>query len=95
MQRQLQDSNPEHDEPKETEEGSLPVLTPTAGLEIGLVGHEFSIDGEDNNYALRLGDYDGTTGDSFDHHRGRPFSTFDNDNDAYKSICAKNYLGAY
>ncbi|GFO13001.1 tenascin-r [Plakobranchus ocellatus] len=56
---------------------------------------KFSIDGESNNYALRLGDYDGTAGDSFDHHRGRPFSTFDKDNDAHRNNCAKNYLGAW
>ncbi|GFN93113.1 tenascin-r, partial [Plakobranchus ocellatus] len=44
---------------------------------------KFSIDDEDNNYTLRLGDYDGTAGDSLGYHRGRPFSTFDRDNDAF------------
>ncbi|GFO30299.1 tenascin-r [Plakobranchus ocellatus] len=54
------------------------------------------IDDEDNNYAIKLGDYDGTAGDDLDHHRGQPFSTFDRDNDAHSSLnCAVSYSGAW
>ncbi|GFN93332.1 tenascin-r [Plakobranchus ocellatus] len=55
----------------------------------------FSIDDEDNNYTLRLGDYDGTAGDSMDRHRGRPFSTFNRDNDASGGNCAVTWSGAW
>ncbi|GFO37213.1 tenascin-r [Plakobranchus ocellatus] len=57
---------------------------------------KFSIDDEDNNYTLRLGDYDGTAGDSLGHHKGRPFSAFDRDNDALSHLnCALRYSGAW
>ncbi|GFN89600.1 ficolin-1 [Plakobranchus ocellatus] len=56
---------------------------------------KFSIDGEDNNYTLRLGDYDGTAGDSLAHHRNRFFSTFDKDNDYHSSNCAAVFSGAW
>ncbi|GFN93094.1 tenascin-r [Plakobranchus ocellatus] len=57
---------------------------------------KFSIDDEDNNYTLRLGDYDGTAGDSLGYHRGRPFSTLDRDNDAFgRGNCAVRYSGAW
>ncbi|GFO37218.1 ficolin-1 [Plakobranchus ocellatus] len=56
----------------------------------------FSIDDEDNSYAIQLGDYDGTAGDSMDRHRGRPFSTFNRDNDAHSGgNCANTHLGAW
>ncbi|GFO30294.1 tenascin-r [Plakobranchus ocellatus] len=55
----------------------------------------FSIDDENENYTLRLGDYDGTAGDSLKFHRGQPFSTFDRDNDASKDNCAMAYSGAW
>ncbi|GFO09002.1 fibrinogen-related protein 3-2 [Plakobranchus ocellatus] len=56
---------------------------------------KFSIDGEDKNYALRLGDYDGTAGDDLSPHNGQAFSTFDRDNDPHGSNCAEEYSGAW
>ncbi|GFO19702.1 tenascin-r [Plakobranchus ocellatus] len=56
---------------------------------------KFSIDDEDNNYTLKLGDYDGTAGDSLGYHREKPFTTFDRDNDASGSNCAVVYSGAW
>ncbi|GFN91228.1 fibrinogen-related protein 3-2 [Plakobranchus ocellatus] len=56
---------------------------------------KFSIDGEDKNYGLRLGDYDGTAGNPLSSHNGQPFSTFDRDNDKYRGNCAEKYSGAW
>ncbi|KAK3758754.1 hypothetical protein RRG08_013839 [Elysia crispata] len=55
----------------------------------------FSLDGESNNYVLRLGAYDGTAGDSLSHHNGKPFSTYDRDNDGSSANYAVEYLGAW
>ncbi|GFR99519.1 tenascin-R [Elysia marginata] len=55
----------------------------------------FSIDGENNNYVLRLGSYDGTAGDSFAYHNGKPFSTHDRDNDGVLRNSAADYSGAW
>ncbi|GFO09003.1 tenascin-r [Plakobranchus ocellatus] len=56
---------------------------------------KFSIDGEEKNYALRLGDYDGTAGDSLNYHNGQAFSTFDKDNDKDNRNCAEEFSGAW
>ncbi|GFN93218.1 tenascin-r [Plakobranchus ocellatus] len=55
----------------------------------------FSIDAEVKNYVLNLGKYAGTAGESLNHHRGVPFSTFDRDNDSRTSNCAVLYSGAW
>ncbi|GFN94691.1 tenascin-r [Plakobranchus ocellatus] len=55
----------------------------------------FSIDDENKNYALRLGDYDGTAGDSLNYHRRQQFSTFDRDNDDSSGNCAVVYSGGW
>ncbi|GFR86780.1 tenascin-R [Elysia marginata] len=52
----------------------------------------FSIGGEDSNYALRLGKYDGTAGDSLGPHNGYPFSTYDKDNDNVPSVNRAKYF---
>ncbi|XP_078074045.1 tenascin-R-like [Mustelus asterias] len=48
-----------------------------------------------NLYKLRLGDYNGTAGDSLSYHQGRPFSTKDRDNDVAITNCASSYKGAW
>ncbi|XP_053325128.1 tenascin-R-like [Spea bombifrons] len=46
-------------------------------------------------YKLRIGDYNGTAGDSLTYHQGRPFSTKDRDNDVAVTNCAASYKGAW
>ncbi|XP_034047786.1 tenascin-like isoform X2 [Thalassophryne amazonica] len=46
-------------------------------------------------YKIYLGAYSGTAGDSMTYHQGRPFSTFDNDNDVAVTNCALSYKGAF
>ncbi|XP_037835405.1 tenascin isoform X1 [Kryptolebias marmoratus] len=46
-------------------------------------------------YKLYLGAYSGTAGDSMTYHHGRPFSTYDNDNDIAVTNCALSYKGAF
>uniref|UniRef100_A0A8C5PSV5 Tenascin R n=1 Tax=Leptobrachium leishanense TaxID=445787 RepID=A0A8C5PSV5_9ANUR len=46
-------------------------------------------------YKLRIGDYNGTAGDSLTYHQGRPFSTKDRDNDVAVTNCASSYKGAW
>ncbi|KAL6096567.1 tnc [Pungitius sinensis] len=46
-------------------------------------------------YKLHVGAYSGTAGDSMTYHQGRPFSTFDNDNDIAVTNCALSYKGAF
>ncbi|XP_069802159.1 fibrinogen-like protein 1-like protein [Dendropsophus ebraccatus] len=59
----------------------------------------FSLDKEENGYALRLGRYSGTAGDSltiFDSntvHDNMKFSTKDKDQDRSSSHCASSYSG--
>ncbi|KAM4720209.1 tenascin-like isoform 4-T4 [Anableps anableps] len=46
-------------------------------------------------YKVYLGAYNGTAGDSMSYHQGRPFSTYDNDNDIAVTNCALSYKGAF
>ncbi|XP_034753010.1 tenascin isoform X4 [Etheostoma cragini] len=46
-------------------------------------------------YKVYIGAYSGTAGDSMTYHHGRPFSTFDNDNDIAVTNCALSYKGAF
>uniref|UniRef100_A0A673B3T0 Zmp:0000000846 n=1 Tax=Sphaeramia orbicularis TaxID=375764 RepID=A0A673B3T0_9TELE len=46
-------------------------------------------------YKLYVGAYSGTAGDSMTYHQGRPFSTYDNDNDIAVTNCALSYKGAF
>ncbi|XP_057675356.1 tenascin-like isoform X1 [Corythoichthys intestinalis] len=46
-------------------------------------------------YKIHIGAYSGTAGDSMTYHQGRPFSTFDNDNDIAVTNCALSYKGAF
>ncbi|KAM8838663.1 tenascin-R isoform 7-T11 [Synchiropus picturatus] len=56
---------------------------------------KFSIGDSRNLYKLRIGDYNGTAGDSLSYHQGRPFSTKDRDNDIAVTNCALSYKGAW
>ncbi|XP_078379540.1 uncharacterized protein LOC144662574 [Oculina patagonica] len=57
---------------------------------------KFGVMSENDKYKLILGNYSGTAGDSLDWHRGQPFSTRDQDNDADSSRhCASTYHGAW
>ena len=55
----------------------------------------FSLAGEDDNYAITVGSYSGTAGNSLAYHNGQSFSTYDRDNDKYSSNCAKSHTGAW
>ncbi|XP_076828831.1 tenascin-R isoform X2 [Brachyhypopomus gauderio] len=55
----------------------------------------FSIGDAKSFYKLRIGEYNGTAGDSLSYHQGRPFSTKDRDNDIAVTNCALSYKGAW
>ncbi|XP_068461525.1 tenascin-R isoform X2 [Clinocottus analis] len=56
---------------------------------------KFAIGDARNLYKLRIGEYNGTAGDSLSYHQGRPFSTKDRDNDIAVTNCASSYKGAW
>nr|XP_055057751.1 tenascin-R isoform X1 [Misgurnus anguillicaudatus] len=55
----------------------------------------FSIGDSKSLYKLRIGEYNGTAGDSLSYHQSRPFSTQDKDNDIAVTNCALSYKGAW
>nr|XP_057910801.1 tenascin-like isoform X2 [Doryrhamphus excisus] len=55
----------------------------------------FSIAEPRTRYKISIGAYSGTAGDSMTYHQGRPFSTYDNDNDIAVTNCALSYKGAF
>ncbi|KAM7392501.1 hypothetical protein PAMA_007563 [Pampus argenteus] len=55
----------------------------------------FTIAEPRSRYKVYLGAYSGTAGDSMTYHQGRPFSTYDNDNDIAVTNCALSYKGAF
>ena len=52
--------------------------------------HHFRVDGPENDYRLHIGRGEGPSGaqDAMRLHNGKPFTTFDNDNDDYSNNCA-------
>ncbi|XP_021457862.2 tenascin isoform X4 [Oncorhynchus mykiss] len=56
---------------------------------------KFTIAEPRSRYKIYLGKYSGTAGDSMTYHHGRPFSTYDNDNDIAVTNCALSYKGAF
>ncbi|XP_010889626.2 tenascin-R isoform X2 [Esox lucius] len=56
---------------------------------------KFAIGDARSLYKLRIGEYNGTAGDSLSYHQGRPFSTKDRDNDIAVTNCALSYKGAW
>ncbi|KAK6316110.1 hypothetical protein J4Q44_G00136340 [Coregonus suidteri] len=55
----------------------------------------FTIAEQRSRYKMYLGGFSGTAGDSLTYHHGRPFSTYDNDNDIAVTNCALSYKGAF
>nr|XP_023696504.1 tenascin-like [Paramormyrops kingsleyae] len=55
----------------------------------------FSVSDLRSRYKLHVGGYSGTAGDSMTYHQGRPFSTYDFDNDIAVTNCALSYKGAF
>jgi len=55
----------------------------------------FAITSEKTKYQLSLGTYSGNAGDSLSGHKGRPFSTKDQDNDGSSANCAVAHKGAW
>uniref|UniRef100_A0A8C2ASX4 Janusin n=1 Tax=Cyprinus carpio TaxID=7962 RepID=A0A8C2ASX4_CYPCA len=55
----------------------------------------FSVGDSKSLYKLRIGEYNGTAGDSLNYHQSRPFSTKDKDNDIAVTNCALSYKGAW
>ncbi|KAG7215347.1 hypothetical protein INR49_022584 [Caranx melampygus] len=56
---------------------------------------KFSVAEPRTRYKVYIGAYSGTAGDSMTYHQGRPFSTYDNDNDIAVTNCALSYKGAF
>uniref|UniRef100_A0A8C5BJV5 Tenascin C n=1 Tax=Gadus morhua TaxID=8049 RepID=A0A8C5BJV5_GADMO len=56
---------------------------------------KFSVSEPRTRYKVHVGGYSGTAGDSMIYHHGRPFSTYDNDNDIAVTNCALSYKGAF
>ncbi|XP_034094747.1 tenascin isoform X2 [Gymnodraco acuticeps] len=56
---------------------------------------KFTIAEPRTRYKVYMGAYSGTAGDSMTYHQGRPFSTYDNDNDIAVTNCALSYKGAF
>ncbi|XP_036070292.1 tenascin isoform X1 [Oryzias melastigma] len=56
---------------------------------------KFTISEPRSRYKINIGAYSGTAGDSMTYHQGRPFSTYDNDNDIAVTNCALSYKGAF
>uniref|UniRef100_A0AAV2IRS3 Zmp:0000000846 n=1 Tax=Knipowitschia caucasica TaxID=637954 RepID=A0AAV2IRS3_KNICA len=56
---------------------------------------KFTIAEPRTRYKIYVGAYSGTAGDSMVYHQGRPFSTYDNDNDIAVTNCALSYKGAF
>uniref|UniRef100_H3CZ25 Tenascin Cb n=1 Tax=Tetraodon nigroviridis TaxID=99883 RepID=H3CZ25_TETNG len=55
----------------------------------------FSVSEPRSRYKVHVGGYSGTAGDSMTYHHGRPFSTYDHDNDIAVTNCALSYKGAF
>ncbi|XP_028270785.1 tenascin isoform X2 [Parambassis ranga] len=56
---------------------------------------KFSVSEPRTRYKVHVGGYGGTAGDSMTYHHGRPFSTYDHDNDIAVTNCALSYKGAF
>ncbi|KAM3874145.1 tenascin-like [Diretmus argenteus] len=56
---------------------------------------KFTVAEPRTRYKIYIGAYSGTAGDSMTYHQGRPFSTYDNDNDIAVTNCALSYKGAF
>ena len=59
--------------------------------------HHFRVGGAETDYRLHIGKAEGPSGgyDALRHHNGKPFSTFDNDNDDNNGNCARWHDGGW
>lgn len=56
----------------------------------------FRVGSESSGYALDVGNYSGNSTDAFTYHHGRPFTTYDRDNDLYNDgNCATYFSGGW
>ncbi|XP_012938300.2 angiopoietin-related protein 6 [Aplysia californica] len=55
----------------------------------------FSLDGEPDNYKIRISGFSGNVGDRMRYHNGQPFTTKDRDNERYYYNCAVGHHGAW
>ncbi|XP_039265138.2 microfibril-associated glycoprotein 4-like isoform X1 [Styela clava] len=55
----------------------------------------FSVGGKSTNYAMNVGSYSGSAGDSMAYHNGMPFSTRDQDNDKWSLHCGDFTRGGW
>ena len=53
------------------------------------------VEGEDQGYRLRIGQYRGTAGNSLASNNGMKFTTWDRDNDKYSVNCAQEVQGGW
>ncbi|XP_077323951.1 tenascin isoform X1 [Lithobates pipiens] len=65
------------------------------GETVYAVYDKFSVGDSRKRYRLSVSGYSGTAGDSMTYHDGRPFSTYDKDNDSAITNCALSYKGAF
>ena len=67
------------------------------GTELTWTYHHFRVHGAQNDYRLHVGKAEGPSGfhDAMMIHNGKPFSTFDNDNDDFGENCATRYGGGW
>ncbi|KAM4020324.1 tenascin isoform 4-T4 [Anomaloglossus baeobatrachus] len=56
---------------------------------------KFEVGDSRSRYRLKVDGYSGSAGDSMTYHNGRPFSTYDKDNDSAITNCALSYKGAF
>ena len=72
-------------------------LEDESGNKITWVYQTFRVDGPEHKYRLHIGQGEGTPGtdDAMAYHNGQHFSTFDRDNDLWRSNCAQVYKGAW
>ncbi|XP_049295179.1 microfibril-associated glycoprotein 4-like [Anopheles funestus] len=57
---------------------------------------DFKIGDESEKYMIKsVGQYTGTAGDSFSHHKDEAFSTYDRDHDKHNTNCAQAFVGAW
>ncbi|RUS82056.1 hypothetical protein EGW08_010186 [Elysia chlorotica] len=80
-----------------TKSGSYELRVDVAYKGIFAFAHydTFSLDSEEDGYALRIGRYDGTATDKLSYHNGSKFSTYDRNNNEHASNCAVVGGGAW
>nr|XP_033779422.1 angiopoietin-related protein 6 isoform X2 [Geotrypetes seraphini]XP_033779423.1 angiopoietin-related protein 6 isoform X2 [Geotrypetes seraphini] len=73
----------------------LILLEDWKGRQVQAEYDHFTVGPESDFYRLRLGQYQGNSGDSLSWHANKQFSTLDNDRDAYSGNCAHYQKGGW